>query len=305
MDISSLSRREALSGAAVAAGAIGGGALVGERLGFDPLGVGGPSGDPTLAACSFNVLHETSDSGFPWDERLPRVVDAVERIDAELLGLQEVMPEQRSDLRAALDGYEWYGRGREGGDESEAVPVVWSADRFEARGRGDFWLSSTPGEPSAGWGAGNRRISTWVSLTDRETGTDLWFCNTHFSWADEETRLNSAELIRRRAVERSESGESIILTGDLNAAPESPAYGRLTENSESHPSPLVDGRRTADAESVSGPQGTYHSFSETLEDRVDYAFVPREADVLGYRTLGIREEGYRSDHLPVVARFRL
>jgi endonuclease/exonuclease/phosphatase family metal-dependent hydrolase len=143
-----------------------------------------------------------------------------------------------------------------------------------------------------------------VSLTDGNTGTDIWFCNTHFSWADEETRLNSAELVRRRAAERAEGGESVVLTGDLNAEPESPAHRRLTGASENHSSPLVDGRRAADADSVSGPSRTYHDFSDDLEDRVDYAFVPRGADVLGYRTLGIREEGYRSDHLPVVARFR-
>lgn len=101
------------------------------------------------------------------------------------------------------------------------------------------------------------------------------------------------------------TGESVLVTGDLNAVPPSPTHGRLTGRMEDYPSPLADCRREANADSVRGPRGTYHSFSDTPEDRVDYVFAPRKADVLGYRTLGIREEGYRSDHLPVAARFRL
>lgn len=305
MDLRSLSRRETLAGVGATLGVVGGGAAAREYLDVGPFGSEGSSDGGPLTACSFNVLHDSPDAEFPWEARLPRVADAIDRIGPELLGLQEVLPNQRADLRDAVDGYEWYGLGREGDDESEAVPVAWSTDRFETRDRGDFWLSSTPEEPGAGWGAPNPRISTWVSLTDAGTGTDIWFCNTHFSWADEETRVRSAELIRRRAVERADAGESVVVTGDLNAVPSSPTHGRLTGRADDYQSPLADCRRAADADSVRGPRGTYHSFSDALEDRVDYVFAPREADVLGYRTLGIREEGYRSDHLPVAARVRL
>ncbi len=52
-----------------------------------------------------------------------------------------------------------------------------------------------------------------------------------------------------------------------------------------------------------GPWGTFHGFTGEIEDRIDYVFTPSDADVLQYRTLGVREGAYRSDHPPVVSYF--
>ncbi|RDI70311.1 endonuclease/exonuclease/phosphatase family protein [Halopelagius longus] len=302
MDLCSLSRRDALLGIGSSLAAGGGDVLGGtaddDLCDFEQSdGGGGP-----VTACSFNVLHETSDEEYPWESRRPRVTEAIDRIAPDLLGVQEARPGRFADLKEAFSDYEWYGPGREGGDESEAVPVAWRSDRFEVRETGEFWLSETPGKPSTGWDARNPRIATWATLTDGGTGTDLWFCNTHVSWANEETRRNSAELLRRRAVERAENGETAVVTLDLNAAPESPSYEVLTGGTDAA-SPVADGRSEAEEESVSGPEKTYHAFNDRPKERVDYVLTPEAADVREYQTLDVREGEYRSDHLPVAATF--
>jgi endonuclease/exonuclease/phosphatase family metal-dependent hydrolase len=231
------------------------------------------------------------------------VAEAVDQLDPELLGVQEAQPNQFADLTETISDYEWYGVGREGGDESEAVPIAWPKDAFEVREKGVFWLSPTPDTPSVGWGAENPRVSTWASLTHGETRADVWFCNTHLSHVDSTARRKSAEMLRERAAARAADGEMVVLTGDLNSVPTAPPYHVLTGRTGDGGSPVVDGRREAGTTSVYGPWGTYHAFTDEVQDRIDYVFTPEDAEVLQYRTLGVREGAYRSDHLPVVAHF--
>lgn len=256
-----------------------------------------------ISACSFNVRYDNPDDDYPWSERLSRVAEAIDRLDPGLLGLQEVLANQYDDLRNTVKNYEWYGVGREDGDrEGEFVPIAWRTDRFEAVETGEFWLSETPDEPSVGWDADLPRVTTWAHLRHRSTGTEVWFCNTHFSHVGREARIESARMIRERAAG---AGVPPVVTGDFNVRPVSNPYHVLVDQTGAGDSPLADGRREADTTSVFGPWGTYHGFTGEIEDRIDYVFVPAAATVDRYRTVGVREGAYRSDHLPVVATFQL
>jgi endonuclease/exonuclease/phosphatase family metal-dependent hydrolase len=305
MALTTPSRRDVIVGTGAALGTVGSGDLLGELAETTSLGTDDDPDDSTdvMTACSFNVRYDSSEDAYPWGTRLPRVAETIDQLDPDLLGVQEAQPNQFADLEETITDYEWYGVGREGGDDSEAVPIAWPTDRFEVEETGVFWLSPTPDVPSIGWDAENPRVSTWASLRDRETGTDLWFCNTHFSHVDPTARRHSAEIIRRHAQRRAEEGRSVVVTGDLNSVPTAPPYHVLTGQTGAGESPLVDGRREAGTTAVYGPWGTFHGFTDELEDRIDYVFTPDDAEVRQYRTLGIREGAYRSDHLPVVARF--
>jgi endonuclease/exonuclease/phosphatase family metal-dependent hydrolase len=262
----------------------------------------GSNGRPDrLRTCSFNVLHKGSNGEHPWEERLPRVVGAIEDVGPDLLGVQETRPVQFDQLRERLDGYRWHGVGRENGEQSsEMVPVAWRKDRFETVEKGAFWLSETPEKPSVGWDADHPRVVTWVSLRHGATGRRLWFCNTHVTYAGDKAQRESARLLRNRARKRS-SGEDVVVAGDFNFEPKTKPYQILLGTKDRKASPLVDGRRKAGTDTVSGPEGTYHGFSDEIESRFDYLLAEKTATVEQYRTLPIREDGYRSDHLPVVA----
>lgn len=98
---------------------------------------------------------------------------------------------------------------------------------------------------------------------------------------------------------------SVVVTGDFNVPPLADPYHVLTGQTGSGDSPLIDGRREAGTTGVYGPWGTYHGFTGEIEDRIDYVFPPEGASVQQYRTLGVREGAYRSDHLPTIATFEL
>ena len=253
-----------------------------------------------LCACTFNVRYDAPDDRYGWGERRPRVLETISEIDPDVLGCQEPLARQYDDLRDGLERYEWHGVGRRDGDrEGEFVPVAWRADRFERLEAGAFWLSETPSEPSVGWDAELPRVATWVTLRDRQVGTDdrLWVCNTHLDHRGERARLESARLLRRRATDRLADGATVLVTGDCNCTPGSPPYRTLTAG------PLEDARRAAG--DVRGPAGTFRGFDgeDGIGDRIDYVFVPSSVDVREYRVLPPSDDGPRSDHLPVVARF--
>ena len=260
---------------------------------------------PTLLrACSFNIRYDNPEDEYSWEERLSRVVETITDIESGILGVQEAQPNQYDDLRGTLDDYTWYGVGREDGNrEGEMVPIAWQSDRFELIDKGAFWLSETPDEPSVGWDADLPRVTTWASLRHRETKRRIWFCNTHFSHVGETARTESAKLLRERANERAADGEDVVITGDFNSKPSRQPYQIMTETGDRTESGLFDPRREADTDTVYGPWGTYHGFTNEIQDRIDYIFTLDTATVDWYRTLPVREGEYRSDHLPVVTEF--
>ncbi|WP_306053850.1 endonuclease/exonuclease/phosphatase family protein [Natronococcus wangiae] len=251
-----------------------------------------------VRACTFNVRYDDPDDEHSWDEREPRVLEELERIDPDLVGCQEALPHQYDDLRAGLEAYDWHGVGRRDGERTgEFVPVGWRADRFERLESGAFWLSETPTEPSVGWDAALRRVATRVRLRDRRSDDTLWFCNAHFDHRGERARLESARLLRRRAHERLEDGEATVLTGDANCTAGFPPHRTLTAG------PLEDARRAASE--VTGPAGTFHGFDGSVGDRIDYVFVPSAVAVTSYRAVPPAEDAPRSDHLPAYAEFEI
>ena len=247
-----------------------------------------------IRAMSFNIRYDSPTDDPPWSDRRERVVDAIDGVEPDVVGLQEALPHQLSYLRDNLDGYDWYGVGRYGGDDGEHTPVGWRSDRFEAVDRGTFWLSGTPDEPgSVSWGVDLPRIASWVDLA---SGNDTRFrvYSTHFSHVSAEARANSSTLLRERIEDRSLDGQMSVLLGDFNMEPDSTAHQELTR------SVIVDARQVA-AE-VEGPEGTFQEGlgSGAPGRRIDYVFLPVNVSVARFRTLAPAET-LRSDHLPVVA----
>lgn len=258
--------------------------------------------DGSVRAVTFNIRYDNPEDEHPWGVRFSRVTETIRDLDPDLLGVQEAQPNQWDDLREEMDEYEWHGVGRDDGErEGEFAPLAWRPDRFEALETGEFWLSETPGEPgSVGWDADLPRVTVWATLRDRETDRLFWHANTHFDHIGERARLESARLIRERAAARAD-GETVVITGDLNAEPYSEPYCALLGTVEGAASPVIDTIHHAD--SVEGPRRTFHGFSDELEGRIDYVLASRGVDVRSYRTLPIRVGEYRSDHLPIVTVF--
>jgi endonuclease/exonuclease/phosphatase family metal-dependent hydrolase len=262
---------------------------------------------PAQAAClplrvmTYNIrLDLAADGVNRWSARRDFLVGQVGLMKPGLLGLQEVVPGQKTDLEGMLPGYAFLGLPREDGkSKGEYSNLAIDRAAFRVRASGTFWLSPTPDKPSKGWDAAFSRIATWARLTRVADGKRLLVLNSHFDHRGEVAKLEGAKQVAAWLKTNRRPGETVIMLGDLNSTPDSPPLSALTGDG---------GLRDSRAASVSppiGPEGTFNAFVTVPNDskRIDYVLTDPDVAVERHAVLAWHGDGGRvaSDHWPVVA----
>lgn len=261
-----------------------------------------PERTAPLKVMSFNIrLDLASDGPNAWPHRKHMVAEIIRHESPALLGMQEVLLHQKTELEAALPAYSVIGAARDDGlEKGEFSPLAFRRDRFELVKSGTFWLSPTPSRPGKAWDAAFPRIATWAILREKTAGRRLAVLNTHFDHVGAVARANSAAIIADWARERCAAGEAVIVLGDFNATPASPPLALLGDRARS-------GLRMARTASISppyGPPGTFNAFKidADLPEPIDHLLVSDRFEVLSFATLTQHWGGrLPSDHYPVVA----
>ena len=245
---------------------------------------------------SYNIrLNLASDGPDAWPHRREAVAGLMSR--ADLIGVQEALPEQLADLDARLPGFSRFGAGRNAERSGEHSAIFYRTDRFELVDHDTFWLSETPRVAgSKGWDAAHERVVTWGRLRDRRSGRTLFHFNTHFDHVGPVARRESARLLVSRMAKIAPDAP-VLLTGDFNDLPVSEPIGILRES----------GLRDTRPATYEGPDSTWNGF-RVIEPgrRIDFIFVRGPIEVLRHTTIAETLPGGRfpSDHLPVMAEVR-
>jgi endonuclease/exonuclease/phosphatase family metal-dependent hydrolase len=246
-----------------------------------------------LRVATFNLRNSSAPDGDDsWPVRRDAAVAAIIELAADVVGLQEVLPDQLEDLRQRFDGWAIVGAGRDDGDAGGEHSVVmvrpgyWSIESHETR-----WLSTAPQTPgSVGWDADLTRIATLVRLRSAG-GQRVGVLNTHYDHQGEVARLESSRLLDAWA--SAEPDRPWILMGDLNAEPGSPPLKVLTDAGWTDAVPPGEG-------------GTFHDFTGEADERIDHILVGPGLQVVEAGVSRHRPGGrLPSDHWPVVATLRL
>lgn len=258
-----------------------------------------PAASPAapLRVMSFNVrLSVEGDGPDNWTHRRNILVETIVRARPDIVGTQELKKVQGDYLLANLPGYAWFGTDRRGGRDDEYMGIFYRRDRLRLVALGNFWLSDTPNVPgSISWGHPYPRMVTWGLFEAKADGRRLYVFNTHFPYRaeDEAARTRAAEAIAARIAALPRE-VPVVLTGDFNTAPGSPAYSLLTRS-------LADARTAAPA--VEGPEGTFHAFTGKAERRIDWILARGLAPARFRTDASSRNGRYPSDHFPIVADF--
>ena len=256
-----------------------------------------------------------------WTNRLHLVVGVVNKRGFDVMGLQEAYPEQIADLRAALQGWDSFGAGRNADLNGEGSPIFWKTNRFEKLDCGTFWLSKMPDVPgSKSWKAMFPRICTWVKFRDIKTEKEFFFFNTHTDHASIEARKNGVKVILDRIASIAK-GAPVILSGDFNDSVVDDKLRmeirnhpkdrtKLTPAGPDHPINVVKTvlKDTLDISKTGhvGTDWTDNTYGEKHVKRIDYVFVSDGIDVLSHETCCDRPGGqYPSDHEAVATRLLL
>ncbi len=252
---------------------------------------------------TYNIWYAKQDAGENiWENRRDGVAKAVLDQKADIVGMQEVLFRQLTDLENLLPGYKWVGVGRDDGKQGgEFAPIFFHQERFGLVQSGNFWLSEIPDSAgSLGWDAMCIRIVTWVQLKDKKTDMEFFVFNTHFDHEGETARQESAKLLVKK-ISQIAGNFPVVLTGDFNCRKDSQTYNLLVKS--------FDGLEMADCrystnEKTSGPDYSFvgSEFSGQPGNIIDHIFVSDNITVHNSKIIEYCKKGKcPSDHLPVIS----
>lgn len=251
---------------------------------------------------TFNILtHRAWGRQWRWSRRKKAVLEAIEAFGPDLLGLQEASSVQARYVGKHVDGLGMVAAGRSDGmHRGEHVPVYFLPERFEQLGGGHFWYSTTPDRPgSRYWYSLVPRMATWVHLRDRRAGRELYVFNTHLCCFWEGARTKSARLLRKRVLERTDGGATVLL-GDYNAPAGGLVFRTLTRG-DGGPR-LLDAYRQVHPH-YSPSEATLHGpMGVRFPARIDWILhTPHLEAVEAEIDKQKRRDRFPSDHYPVTA----
>lgn len=251
-----------------------------------------------ISVMTFNIRLDTASDGTnAWANRKQAVCDMLRYYSPDLLGMQEVCPNQMDDLKASLTEYEALGVGRDDGKrKGEHSPIFFNKARFSLVAHGDFSLSETPEVfGKKGWDASYNRVCTWAVLRDRRSGKKIAFFNTHLDNDGSVARREGIRLVLKR-IQKYAPGLPTIITADYNCSDGEAPFAVLRENGMSNVrdiSPIVY-----------GPSYSWQDYGRASADErvlLDHVFVNRRVKATRYRVIQDKpEKVWLSDHYPVL-----
>lgn len=260
-----------------------------------------------LVVATWNVRFDNPEDGVHrWANRAAALGEHARALEADILGMQEVLPGQLDDLERMLPGYRREGQGRDGPRQGEASPLFYRDARFERIDGGTFWLSPTPDRPRAAdeqkpWGTWLNRIASWALLRERDGGRRILAISTHFDHVSEMARQKGAALLVDFVARH--PADTVVVLGDLNARPDSEPHGILARA-------LTDARGAPEVVTTADDT-TVTRWTElgVPGHHIDHVFArgarPLRYEVLDRRATYQGAARYPSDHLAVRARLCL
>lgn len=256
----------------------------------------------SLNIMSFNIRYSTlRDSANAWIYRKDHVADQIKYHGVQLLGVQEALHVQMSDLKERLPQFKYIGGGRDDGKEKgEYYAIFYDTTQLQLLASKMFWLSTTPDVPGKGWDADFPRVVTWGKFKHRKSGKIFFAFNTHFDHIGKIARRESAKLLLQKVKEVAGTTPATI-TGDFNAHPDDePIQIIMNTNDALH---LTDSKTLSKTPHY-GPTGTFNGFThkETDDRPIDYIFLQGKWQVNSHATISQTWGGlYASDHFSILA----
>lgn len=252
---------------------------------------------------TFNIrMANKGDKENYWDHRKEYAGGLIRFYEPDLIGMQEVLHQQLTDLCEELPDYTYIGVGRlDGKTKGEYAPIFYKKDRFKLLDSGNFWLHENPqtvGEK--GWDAACERVATWGLFEEKASKKRFLFLNTHLDHVGKIARREGAKLILKE-VDRLAQQYSAIVTGDFNATADEEPIEILIQGNATQK--LINSRSVATLKY--GPEWSFHDFGQLpVEQRslIDYIFLKGTWEVSKHGILS-EHKGilYPSDHCPVIS----
>jgi endonuclease/exonuclease/phosphatase family metal-dependent hydrolase len=233
-----------------------------------------------------------------WENRKNIVFSTLKRESPDVIGFQELTPEQHHFLSDNMKKYHWHAVGRKDGKFEDEITAIYFKKEYEVLADSTLWLSESPAEiGSKSWDAALYRTVSWVILKEKKSGQTFMVVNTHFDHIGKIARENSAKMIVN-LIKDNNPGIPVIVLGDFNTISTEPPYQILTGQ-------WANTFHMKDAKDISekphkGGEFTYNGYKEDEGKIIDFIFVSDGIHVISHRYLDVRQgQLFISDHYPV------
>lgn len=211
----------------------------------------------------------------------------------DIIGFQEALKEQQDIIEKWLPEYQVVGFGRGAKFDSESNCVAFRRDKFELYGFHQCWLSPTPYIPGTRFEEQSSCPRVVVDLLLKHKDRDLPFryFNTHLDHIGEQARvLGMGQILKRIKFDNDLWNLPVILTGDMNALPDSEAIKSAVNFADY---PLED--------AAAALPYTFRREENGGQPKIDYIFVSKGTEHSEpYLWEDLKEGVEPSDHYPVV-----
>lgn len=256
-----------------------------------------------LKIMSFNIKR---DFGFEqkkhrWHHRKDLVAAIIKDSDCHIVGLQEVLPLMRDDLRNRLPHFHMLGFGRYHNikpHQDEHTNILVNNKHFKVIENHTFWLSKRPQVAASRYlSAAFPRICTLVTI--EYEGVHIRVLNTHLDHLSPWARKSSISLILDIIDELNEVKElPTILMGDFNTTQNSKVIRLLR-------------KRMQDVflQEEVFVTNTFHNYSGKQNPKkspIDFIFVSHHFNIKQTIIINEHVNGiYPSDHFPIITHLKL
>ena len=133
---------------------------------------------------SYNIRYDNPGDGVnQWDKRKGKVFDLIKKYNPDIIGVQEALHHQLTDIQQNLPQYEFFGVGRDDGKQKgEHSAIFIRKKRFKILEQNTFWLSETPEVPgSKNWDAAITALRNILSAEPNSTYAYYYIGEVHLS----------------------------------------------------------------------------------------------------------------------------
>ncbi|HXW86236.1 MAG TPA: endonuclease/exonuclease/phosphatase family protein [Candidatus Bathyarchaeia archaeon] len=260
-----------------------------------------------VMTCNVRRKGSESKSEYLWENRQEALVQFFKEKKVDILGLQEPIKEQVTDIARDLgDTFAWAGEGRGsvwmGFDTNEYNPIFYNKNMFELKDSGTFRVNKpwwhffwAPSEVAI-----LPRICTWVLLREKNGEKCFYVYNTHLDHNSDAARKHAMEVIfDEMQKHKKQEKYPIIFLGDLNTT--------LTKEYKE----LLGDHQLKNAYTVAEEKGQlmgthklWKKDDEKSDEQIDYIFVSNEGFAVKKYEILVAEK-IISDHRPVIAEVEL
>ncbi len=249
----------------------------------------------SITVMSYNIRNSSAQDGTnSWEYRYPASAMMIDDQKPDIIGMQEVLPDQAAYFKEVQKGYKGFGVGRnDGKKKGEIMYILYNKKNLKRLKWGTFWLSETPDKPGKGWDAVCNRTATWALMKDKRSGRKFYFIDTHLDHKGVEARRNGLQLIIDRIAAINPQGYPLVLVGDFNMGLDDPSMAPAK-------SALKGARETA---VKTDDHWTFNGWG-SAQTKIDYIWYDGFSSCLEFETVTkpYMDRAYISDHFPVKAR---